>query len=82
MPTTRHVPTAHREDDEFFERARSVLTLATADLVAVGSTRRSGARPDDDDQVVALLEAGTSAGERAHAHAEGPLGGVAPVSAS
>lgn len=53
-------PGANPKDDEFFKRARSELTLSTAELVAFGSTRRSGILPGDDDQVVALLEAGTS----------------------
>ncbi len=53
-------PGANPKDDEFFKRARSELTLSTAELVAFGSTRRSGVLPGDDDQVVALLEAGTS----------------------
>ena len=54
-------PGANPKDDEFFARARSELELSTATLVAFGSTRRSGVRPEDDEQVAALLAADTSA---------------------
>jgi 2-isopropylmalate synthase len=52
-------PGANPKDDEFFARARTELDLANARLVAFGSTRRAGIRAEDDDQVVALAEAGT-----------------------
>ena len=53
-------PGANPKEDEFFLRAQSELDLKTATLVAFGATRRAGIRPEDDDQVVKLLEAGTS----------------------
>ena len=52
-------PGANPKDDEFFARARKELDLETATLVAFGSTRRGGRRVDDDEQIAALLEAGT-----------------------
>jgi len=54
-------PGANPKDDEFFARAKDELRLESATLVAFGSTRRSGARPEDDAQLAALLGAGTSA---------------------
>ena len=53
-------PGANPKDDEFFSRARTELDLNTATLVAFGSTRRSGVAPGDDEQVNALLAAGTA----------------------
>jgi 2-isopropylmalate synthase len=52
-------PGANPKDDEFFRRAKTELSLATAQLVAFGSTRRAGRRPDEDDQLAALLAADT-----------------------
>ncbi|HHC09408.1 MAG TPA: citramalate synthase [Actinobacteria bacterium] len=52
-------PGANPKDDEFFRRAKTELELEHATLVAFGSTRRANRRPDDDEQLAALLEAGT-----------------------
>lgn len=54
-------PGALPKDTEFFERARTELTLRSADLVAFGSTRRAGVAVADDPQVQALLAAETPA---------------------
>jgi 2-isopropylmalate synthase len=52
-------PGANPKDDEFFERAKTELELQHAVLTAFGSTRRKDARPEDDEQLAALLAAGT-----------------------
>ncbi|MBT8197374.1 MAG: citramalate synthase, partial [Acidimicrobiia bacterium] len=52
-------PGANPKDDEFFRRARTELNLTTATLTAFGSTRRKGIRPEDDEQLEALLAAET-----------------------
>lgn len=52
-------PGANPKDNEFFERAKSELSLEHAILTAFGSTRRKDAKPEDDEQLAALLEAGT-----------------------
>ncbi|MEO8107871.1 MAG: citramalate synthase, partial [Actinomycetes bacterium] len=52
-------PGALPKDTEFFERARTELSLKSAQLVAFGSTRRAGVAVDDDPQVQALLAAQT-----------------------
>jgi 2-isopropylmalate synthase len=49
-------PGALPKDTEFFARAASELQLTHAQLVAFGSTRRAGARVQDDAQVQALLD--------------------------
>ncbi|WP_436501829.1 citramalate synthase [Actinokineospora sp. HUAS TT18] len=49
-------PGAMPKDTEFFARAATELDLKHAALVAFGSTRRAGARADQDPQVRALLE--------------------------
>ena len=54
-------PGANPKDAEFFARAPKELHLATATLVAFGSTRRSGVRAEDDDVLRALVEAETEA---------------------
>ncbi len=54
-------PGALPKDTEFFERARTELTLKSADLVAFGATRRAGVAVGDDPQVQALLAAQTPA---------------------
>ena len=41
-------PGANPKDVEFFARAKKELTLGTATLVAFGSTRRAGVKPEDD----------------------------------
>ena len=53
-------PGANPKEDEFFRRAQTELNLASATLVAFGSTRKAGIRAEDDPQVNKLLEAGTS----------------------
>jgi 2-isopropylmalate synthase len=51
-------PGANPKDEEFFARAAKELTLNTATLVAFGSTRRAGARPEDDAVLANLIGAG------------------------
>ena len=51
-------PGSNPKDVEFFERARS-LTLKNAKLAAFGSTRRKDITPDQDRNLIALLEADT-----------------------
>ena len=51
-------PQANPKDAEFFRRAPSELKLATAQLVAFGSTRRPLGKVDDDRTLRALVEAG------------------------
>jgi 2-isopropylmalate synthase len=51
-------PGANPKDIEFFARARDELTLSTATLVAFGSTRRAGVRPEDDAVLANLIDAG------------------------
>jgi 2-isopropylmalate synthase len=51
-------PGANPKDIEFFARARQELTLSTATLVAFGSTRRAGVRPENDAVLTNLIEAG------------------------
>lgn len=53
-------PGANPKEDEFFARAKTELDLKTATLVAFGSTRRAGMKPEDDEQVQKLLAADTS----------------------
>src|SRR5688572_8713366 len=48
-------PGANPKDEEFFERAPAELSLSTATLVAFGSTRRAGARADDDETLRHLV---------------------------
>ncbi len=51
-------PGANPKDVEFFARARKELRLGTATLVAFGSTRRAGVKPEDDAVLANLIEAG------------------------
>lgn len=51
-------PGANPKDVEFFARAKKELQLGTATLVAFGSTRRAGVRPQDDTVLANLVEAG------------------------
>jgi 2-isopropylmalate synthase len=51
-------PGANPKDIEFFTRAREELKLSTATLVAFGSTRRAGVRPEDDAVLANLIGAG------------------------
>jgi 2-isopropylmalate synthase len=51
-------PGANPKDVEFFARAKKELTLNTATLVAFGSTRRAGAKPEDDAVLANLINAG------------------------
>ncbi|HEY2213526.1 MAG TPA: citramalate synthase [Acidimicrobiales bacterium] len=51
-------PGANPKDVEFFARAAKELQLHTATLVAFGSTRRPGVRPEDDEVLANLIGAG------------------------
>ena len=51
-------PGANPKDVEFFERAKKELTLGTATLVAFGSTRRAGVKPEHDAVLANLIAAG------------------------
>ena len=51
-------PGANPKDVEFFARAKKELTLSTATLVAFGSTRRAGVKPETDAVLANLVEAG------------------------
>jgi 2-isopropylmalate synthase len=51
-------PGANPKDVEFFGRAKKELTLSTATLVAFGSTRRAGVKPETDAVLANLVEAG------------------------
>jgi 2-isopropylmalate synthase len=51
-------PGANPKDIEFFARAAKELELHTATLVAFGSTRRPGVRPEDDAVLANLIDAG------------------------
>jgi 2-isopropylmalate synthase len=53
-------PGANPKDVEVFERAKKELTLGTATLVAFGSTRRAGVKPEHDAVLANLIEAGAS----------------------
>jgi len=53
-------PGANPKDIEFFDRAPSELSLSTSTLVAFGSTRRPGAKPDEDETLRHLVKANTS----------------------
>jgi 2-isopropylmalate synthase len=54
-------PGANPKDEEFFARAPAELRLSTATLVAFGSTRRPGVRPEDDEVLRHLIKADTEA---------------------
>ncbi len=54
-------PGANPKDDEFFQRAPAELNLATATLVAFGSTRRPRSAAASDDTLRHLVKANTSA---------------------
>ena len=54
-------PGANPKDEEFFARAPAELQLSSATLVAFGSTRRSGVRPEDDEVLRHLIKANTEA---------------------
>ncbi len=51
-------PGANPKDVEFFARAAKELQLHTATLVAFGSTRRAGVKPQDDEVLANLIGAG------------------------
>jgi 2-isopropylmalate synthase len=51
-------PGANPKDVEFFSRAKKELTLGTATLVAFGSTRRAGVKPEHDAVLANLVDAG------------------------
>jgi 2-isopropylmalate synthase len=50
-------PGANPKDVEFFVRAKKELTLGTATLVAFGSTRRAGVKPEHDTVLANLIDA-------------------------
>ena len=52
-------PGANPKDEEFFTRAASDLKLSTATLVAFGSTRRAGVKPESDEVLRHLIGAQT-----------------------
>ncbi len=54
-------PGANPKDDEFFARAPAELRLGMSTLVAFGSTRRAGAKAEDDEVLHHLVAAGTEA---------------------
>jgi 2-isopropylmalate synthase len=54
-------PGANPKDAEFFARAPSELSLSRSTLVAFGSTRRAGVRPEDDETLRHLVDAQTEA---------------------
>lgn len=51
-------PGANTTDTEFFKEAKGLLQHSK--LVAFGMTKKVGVRPENDDQLVSLLEGGTS----------------------
>ena len=51
-------PGANPKDVEFFARAKKELKLNTATLVAFGSTRRAGVKPQEDAVLANLIDAG------------------------
>ncbi len=51
-------PGANPKDVEFFARAKKELHLDSATLVAFGSTRRAGVKPETDTVLANLIEAG------------------------
>jgi 2-isopropylmalate synthase len=51
-------PGANHKDSEFFHLARTELKLATARLAAFGSTRRCGAKVEEDKGLQSLVESG------------------------
>ena len=51
-------PGSNPKDLEFFQRARQI-PLRYAKLVAFGSTCRKGRRPEDDENLRSLVQAGT-----------------------
>lgn len=52
-------PGSNPKDVEFFEKVKE-LKLSNAKLVAFGSTRRAGIKPEEDANLAALLRSGTS----------------------
>lgn len=52
-------PGSNPKDDEFFERAKTELTLSTSEFVAFGSTRRPKGKVDSDQTLANLVSAGT-----------------------
>ncbi len=51
-------PGANPKDVEFFARAKKELRLTSATLVAFGSTRRAGVKPETDAVLANLVQAG------------------------
>ena len=54
-------PGANPKDTEFFNRAKSELTLKNATFVAFGATRRPGVKAEDDALLLALANSGAPA---------------------
>ena len=52
-------PGANPKDDEFFERAKTELSLSTSEFVAFGSTRRAKGKVDSDQTLANLIGADT-----------------------
>ncbi|MDN5277633.1 MAG: 2-isopropylmalate synthase [Clostridiales bacterium] len=52
-------PGSNPKDVEFFEKVKDI-EFTNAKLVAFGSTRRAGIKPDEDANLAALLRSGTS----------------------
>lgn len=53
-------PGSNPKDVEFFEKVKDIR-FANAKLVAFGSTRRAGIKPDEDSNLAALLRSGAGA---------------------
>lgn len=51
-------PGANPKDEEFFARAATELKLDSATLVAFGSTRRAGVKPENDEVLDHLIRSG------------------------
>ena len=49
-------PGAMPKDTEFFQRARTELTLRNADLVAFGATRKAGVKVGSIEELIAKLK--------------------------
>ncbi len=52
-------PGANPKEDEFFQMARTELSMQNAKLVAFGATRKAGVTAEDDEQVHKILAAET-----------------------
>ncbi|MFC2005278.1 citramalate synthase [Chloroflexota bacterium] len=52
-------PGSNPKDAEFFDKARA-LSLTTAQIAVFGSTRRAGLKPEEDKNLVMLVDAGAA----------------------